>query len=114
MPNKTARKLEKQVIQSLTKSCENIKTQVPGFEWLTHNVDYGRFPQSLIITCVFDNIASYQTACTASHQYLIGDIIRSDLSAIDIELKNIHKHLCFDTEEACAVESAGNWNRRLF
>lgn len=105
---------EPRLIHKLTLGWEQIKQQVPGFEWLTHYVRYEHFPQSLLITCVFDTRASLQRAYDNQQQVDIGQIIQRQLGNIGIDLKDIAQHLCFDTEEACRQESAGNWNKRLF
>ncbi|RUO23929.1 hypothetical protein CWE09_12330 [Aliidiomarina minuta] len=46
-------KMERAIIQALTEVCEQAKPRVTGFSWLTHDVDYQRFPESLQVTLVF-------------------------------------------------------------
>lgn len=46
-------KIDKQIIKALTVVCEEVKYECEGFTWLTHEVDYQRFPQSLRIILVF-------------------------------------------------------------
>ncbi|MGM0526586.1 MAG: hypothetical protein ACQEQ8_10405 [Pseudomonadota bacterium] len=50
---KTDKKLERAIIRELTQVCEAAKFEHEGFIWLTHEVDYQRFPQSLKVTLVF-------------------------------------------------------------
>ncbi|WP_194756662.1 hypothetical protein [Aliidiomarina indica] len=50
---KTDKKLDNQIVKALTGVCEASKNDVSGFDWLTHEVNYQRFPDSLVITLVF-------------------------------------------------------------
>ncbi|EKE84374.1 hypothetical protein [Idiomarina xiamenensis] len=50
---KTDKKRERDIIRALTELCEAAKLDHPGFIWLTHEVNYQRFPQSLQVTLVF-------------------------------------------------------------
>lgn len=50
---KTDKKIDQQIIRALTAVCEKAKDNVKGFEWLTHEVDYQRFPESLQVTLAF-------------------------------------------------------------
>lgn len=52
---KNDRKIEREIIRELTRVCETAKFDHDGFIWLTHAVDYQRFPQSLIVTLVFND-----------------------------------------------------------
>ncbi|MTJ00947.1 hypothetical protein [Idiomarina piscisalsi] len=51
---KTDKKREREIIRELTQVCEAAKFEHEGFIWLTHEVDYQRFPQSLKVTLVFN------------------------------------------------------------
>jgi hypothetical protein len=51
---KNDKKLEREIIRELTRVCEDAKFDHEGFIWLTHEVDYQRFPQSLKVTLVFN------------------------------------------------------------
>ena len=53
--------IERQLVAALTDACETAKAEIPGFEWLTHTVNYADFPQSLRITWVFDTRANKTT-----------------------------------------------------
>ncbi|ASG64815.1 hypothetical protein CEW91_00975 [Idiomarina piscisalsi] len=55
---KSDKKLEREIIRELTRVCEAAKFDHEGFIWLTHEVDYQRFPQSLKITLVFNEEVS--------------------------------------------------------
>ena len=45
-------RIERHLIAALTDACEIAKAEIPGFEWLTHTVDYRAFPQSLRVIWV--------------------------------------------------------------
>jgi hypothetical protein len=38
--------IERRLIATLTDACETAKTEIPGFDWLTHTVDYTAFPKA--------------------------------------------------------------------
>lgn len=46
---KTDKKIENNIRISLTKVCEQALKEVDGFLWLTHTVNYSKFPESLQI-----------------------------------------------------------------
>lgn len=58
---KTDKKHEREIIRELTRVCEDAKYTHEGFIWLTHEVDYQRFPQSLKVTLVFNEQVSEDT-----------------------------------------------------
>ena len=95
--NKTVKKLDNNVIKALTIVCEMAKQDIVGFEWLTHSADYANFPGSLVITCVLDNSNSLDVML-ANQQGVL--------------LKDVRRHVCFDTEQACLLEHNGDWKRR--
>lgn len=57
---KTDKKRESQIIRELTQLCETAKVEHEGFVWLTHEVDYQRFPASLTVILVFNEQVSEQ------------------------------------------------------
>lgn len=113
---KTDKALENTIIKVLTQVCEESLKAVDGFQWLTHlscksGVSYKNFPRSLTVICVFetqDQITELMNS--PQHEYLINNLV-DQLSGAGIQLPK--KHIKFDSEEACNLEHAGNWNRRL-
>lgn len=106
---KTDKKIDNRIRLVLTEACELALARYAGFEWLTHLVDYNRFPESLAVICIFDTnanlaIADQQAMCT---------LIRDKLASIDIRVKNPHQLVSFDSEENCSAEHSGRWNERL-
>lgn len=51
--NKTNKRAETQIIKALTLVCDDSKYDCESFTWLTHEVNYARFPESLRVTLVF-------------------------------------------------------------
>ncbi|MCP8899486.1 hypothetical protein [Gilvimarinus xylanilyticus] len=106
---KSDKKKENAIIRALTQACEIAKDRGDGFEWLTHFVDYERFPQSLQVVCVYST--NEQLARTDRGE--ICSLIQTSLASINIQLGNIRKHVSFDTEENCERDNNGDWNKRL-
>ena len=52
---KTDKKIENRIIKALTQACESSLDKVDGFVWLSHECNFKRFPQSLIVPCYFIN-----------------------------------------------------------
>ena len=59
---KTDKKLDNLIRQRLTEVCDFALQNCDGYQWITHNVNYSRFPESLIITCMFSDAASTKNA----------------------------------------------------
>lgn len=107
--SKTEKKIDKNVRLALTSACEQFLEDVQGFQWLTHQANYTNFPASLLITCVFDT-QEYQEQVDAS---VIHKLLQSKLLKIGVKLKAPKQQVIFDSEEACARENDGEWEKRL-
>ena len=110
---KTDKTLESTIVTLLTKVCEQSLKSIDGFQWLTHWVNYKDFPRSLTVICVFetkDHVSKLLNS--ASHDDLLNLIIEA-LKSAAIELPNAQQQIQLDSEEACNLEHAGNWKRRL-
>lgn len=77
---KSDKQLEGRIILQLTQVCEAAKADYSGFIWLTHTVNYQRFPQSLKMTLVFNQSIS-ESAMLAEFQALIPKV-QSALEAV--------------------------------
>lgn len=73
---KTDKKIENEIIRRLTDVCEDAKHECSGFSWLTHNVDYQRFPASLTVTLVFNETAS-EAMMLAALRHLVPEVQRA-------------------------------------
>ncbi|CZF79969.1 hypothetical protein [Grimontia marina] len=103
---KTDKKIDDSLRHALTQVCDIAQSEHQGFEWLTHFVNYDRFPSSLSIVCIFDT----QSSLAQANQEHIRRLIKDVLASIDIKLKDIGKHVHFDTEESCENDSNGRWD----
>lgn len=110
---KTDKKLDNAIRAALTEVCESALKDYEGFRWLTHFVDFNRFPESLSIVCVFNTNDQLSKFRSDNHEDSIRALIKAKLSSIDIEIKDIRSHVSFDTEENCELENNGNWQRRF-
>ncbi|WP_299773040.1 Fis family transcriptional regulator [uncultured Pseudoteredinibacter sp.] len=107
--SKTEKKIDNNIRQALTVACDHFLEDIPGFQWLTHQVNYTNYPASLLITCVFDTMENSKNADIASIQKLV----LTKLLKIGVKLKSPERQIIFDSEEACTMENAGQWAERL-
>ena len=110
---KTDKKYEKAIREALTEACDIALDEVAGFQWLTHEVNYSRFPDSLAVVCIFDTNSELASALLAKQDDFLRSLIREKLSAAGISIKDTARQVSFDTEEACALEHGGKWQQRL-
>jgi len=110
---KTDKKIEKGLISALTHVCDSALETVEGFKWLTHDVNYSKFPDSLSIICVFESIEELNKAQSFDSVETLYRLISHELKTVDIQLRDVRKHVRFDTEEECRAEHGGKWNTRL-
>lgn len=106
---KTDKKTDKMLREALMDVCDAAQTGFDGFEWLTHFADYNRFPGSLTVVCVYATNAQLAGTDRAGICLLIKD----GLESIGINIKDIHRHVVFDTEENCTNENDGKWRERF-
>ncbi|BAJ02403.1 hypothetical protein [Shewanella violacea] len=110
---KSDKKIENSLRESLTQVCELALEQVEGFAWITHLVNYHKFPQSLRIVCVFNTNAELSEAkANKQDEYLIG-LIEQELAKVAIKIGDLTNKVSFDTEEKCSSQAEGKWDRRL-
>ncbi|MDO6427925.1 Fis family transcriptional regulator [Thalassotalea sp. 1_MG-2023] len=110
---KIDKKIENQLRNCLTDVCERALKEITGFMWLTHKVNYANFPQSLQIICVFDTSDNLQAYRGSEQSKSLESLIHTELMNTDIKVKNITKHVSFDTEQWCEAQHGGNWANRL-
>lgn len=106
-------RIERQLSSSLTEACEAGKAQIVGFSWLTHEVDYGRFPESLQVTWIFTTEALKADALAQGQDDLMRTLTRVALNEAGIDLEKLSAPVRFDSEEACNRVDGGDWPRRL-
>lgn len=104
---------ERDLIAALTTACETAKAEIPGFQWLTHQLDFAAFPASLVVVWVFDTQASKDRALAQGLSARMVELTAEALAEIAISLDAVARHVHFDSEEQCARINAGNWLQRL-
>lgn len=105
-------RIDRSLVAALTEACETAKAEIPGFDWLTHTVNYADFPQSLVITWVFDTRANKDHALATGLDARIRELSAIALQAADIP--PVPKRCVqLDSEEACQALHGGNWRLRL-
>ena len=106
---KTDKKIDNAIRSVLTEACDIALEQYVGFQWLTHFVNYNQFPESLSIDCVYDTNANL----SKTNKDALCILIKQKLLSVDINLKSIHQHIRFYTEENCLNEHNGKWKERF-
>lgn len=104
---------ERRLVACLTDACEAAKTEIEGFSWLTHAVDYGRFPASLQIVWVFDTRVNKELARTGGQNLRMIELTATALDEAGVELTPLAPHVHFDSEEECQRTHGGDWQQRL-
>ncbi|MBZ9780133.1 hypothetical protein K9857_01010 [Pseudomonas sp. REP124] len=105
--------MERELSRALTWACELAKSEIVGYEWLTHRVDYQRFPDSLIVTWVFQGESDLKTAVAGQAKARMHELTQAAFEDIGITVTDIAAHVEFDSEEGCASQHGGDWNARL-
>ena len=96
---KSDKKIENQLRITLTEVCETTLKEDIGFKWLTHTVDYQRFPDSLQITCMFDTPESLAGFLKSPNKPQLLALIRQQLSSVGIQLRKPEKQITFDVDD---------------
>ena len=97
---KSDKKIENLLISSLKSACEDALGVYEGFEWLTHTVNYQKYPDSLQIVCVFDTNENLSKTIRKDNGDEFKALIGAKLLLGGVQLKNVEKHIEFDSEEA--------------
>jgi hypothetical protein len=106
-------RIERRLVAALTDACETAKSEIPGFDWLTHTVNYADFPRSLHITWVFDTRANKDHALATGLDARIRELTTTALHAAEIPPVALERCVQLDSEEDCQARHNGNWRLRL-
>ncbi len=106
-------RMERQLSSCLTQACEAGKAEIVGFSWLTHEVDYAHFPESLQVTWVFATEAQRAMAIGQGQGARMQVLTRAALAEAGIDMDALIAPVRFDSEEACKRNDGGDWQRRL-
>jgi len=112
-PKRDIARLERRLVATLTEACETAKAEIPGFDWLTHTVDYASFPQSLRVIWVFDTRANKDNALASGADQRMRELTAAALHDAEVAAVNIDRCVRFDSEQACSAQHGGDWRRRL-
>lgn len=89
---KNDKKIDNKLRQLLTEVCDFALHNSPGYKWITHTVNYNRFPQSLVITCTFEDQFH---ADTAKQEEVLLTLIQQKLNNASIKLSAPNKQINF-------------------
>lgn len=92
---KSDKKIENKLRKALTTVCDHALLHCEGYLWISHQVNYQQFPQSLRITCMF---SSSELARQADEDQHLSKLIMAQLKAIEIQLKQPQKQISFKHE----------------
>ncbi len=110
LSKREAARIERSLVATLTNACETAKAEIPGFEWLTHTVNYDAFPASLQVIWVFDTQANKDHALASGQEARMRELTAAAVTEADIAASSpVH----FDSEEACRLKHGGDWGLRL-
>lgn len=110
---KSDKKLEKTLRETLTEVCDIALESVPGFCWITHKVDFSRYPESLKVVAVFDDESLLTLARNAHEDQFLKSLITEKLAQAGVKLNKPTQQIIFDSEEACEDACGGDWSLRL-
>ena len=105
--------LERRLIKALTDACETAKSQIEGFVWLTHAVNYEAFPASLKVVWVFDTQNIKDFALADREASFMVELTAKALAKADVKVRNAATHVYYDSEEECQRTDSGNWPQRI-
>lgn len=90
--------IERELIRTLTLACETAKSEIVGFQWLTHDVDYEQFPQSLVVTWMFDSEANKARALACADKARMLALTLAAFDEVGISVSSIADHVAFSVE----------------
>lgn len=91
--------IERELIRALTRACETAKAEIVGFQWLTHEVDYQQFPQSLVVTWMFDSEANKARALASTDAARMRELTQAAFEEVGISVAGIAAHIAFSVEQ---------------
>lgn len=110
---KTDKKIDNAIRNALTEVCDIALTSVDGFQWLTHEVNYDRFPASVKVVCVFNTDAQLLALKQQEQDVFLYKLVETHLGKVNVVLKDVRGQVQFDSEEACERTHGGKWGLRL-
>lgn len=105
--------IERELARALTHACEAAKAEIVGFQWLTHQVNYMHFPQSLLVTWVFDSDTNMAQASNGHYYDRAVELTLAAFADIGISVSSGAAHVRFDSQQRCDALHGGDWETRL-
>ncbi|WP_220720618.1 hypothetical protein [Agarivorans litoreus] len=65
---KMDKKRDKDIVAALTEVCEDAKQRCEGFAWISHSVNFQRFPDSLLVSCAYASQSLLSEASESGEQ----------------------------------------------
>ncbi|GDY24790.1 hypothetical protein AHAT_06800 [Agarivorans sp. Toyoura001] len=96
---KMDKKRDKDIVAALTTVCEAAKLDNADFSWISHQVNYQRFPDSLEVQCVYVHQDALKSAERAGELKNITEQINLELNVKGIQLNNLKRQVRFSSEE---------------
>ncbi|AMW84745.1 hypothetical protein AK972_3945 [Pseudomonas yamanorum] len=106
-------RIERRLVATLTEACEIAKAEITGFDWLTHEVDYQAFAQSLVVIWVFDTRANRELALSTGLDVRMRELTAAALEDAGVDRPSSDRYVRFDSEEECHLQHGGDWRLRL-
>jgi len=92
---KRDKKIDNKLRQALTEVCDYALHHSDGYQWITHSVNFQKFPESLIITCMFSD---QQSADHAQQKGELLTMIQKKLYNASVDFKQFSKQIRFESE----------------
>ncbi|MDP2559769.1 hypothetical protein [Psychrobium sp. 1_MG-2023] len=93
---KSDKKIESRLVKQLRVACDELKGACDDFLWLSHQVNYQSFPQSLEINVMFAEFADIEQLSQSCQGDEIRAIIASQLIKADIRLPKPQQQIVFN------------------
>lgn len=106
---KSNRKIYNKLRVALTEVCKISLENVIGFKRLAHFINNGNFPDSYLMSCVFDNRVELLQLPSLYQDELLCRLFIEKLSVVDIKAINIMEHVHFVVEEDLSGDNVINW-----
>ncbi|MGS0676998.1 Fis family transcriptional regulator [Shewanella sp. 30m-9] len=97
---KTDKKIDNTIRIILTQVCEAAKEQVAGFMWVTHQVNFAKMPDSLMISFIFESQSLLDRAIRSGETARIQTLTQKLLQAEGISLNKVNKQCRFHVAPA--------------
>lgn len=91
--------IERELARALTTACETAKSEIVGFQWLTHEVDYEAFPHSLRVTWVFDSETTRSRVAAGAEQARVHELTLAAFDEVGVSVANIAAHVAMCSEQ---------------